>query len=108
MALIACRECRAEISSDAKACPKCGAKRTRSWTWLWWIGGAAAVFILWAVSLPPMTYSQMAADDAARCIRREGGGEWRASSGMTLNTFCNTKATVEALNAACKANPSKC
>lgn len=26
MALIACRECKAQISTDAKACPQCGAK----------------------------------------------------------------------------------
>ena len=36
MALAPCRECGAEISTTAKACPKCGAKpkRRRLWPWL--------------------------------------------------------------------------
>lgn len=36
MALVPCRECGTEISSKAKACPKCGAKPKgrRLWPWL--------------------------------------------------------------------------
>lgn len=29
MPIVACHECRAPISSDARACPQCGATRTR-------------------------------------------------------------------------------
>lgn len=35
MAMINCHECRAEISSEARACPKCGAKVPRTKWWLW-------------------------------------------------------------------------
>ncbi len=45
MALLACRECGAGVSSAARACPHCGfkAKRTRWWLWLPLIG-AGVVF----------------------------------------------------------------
>lgn len=35
MALTACKECGNEISTKAKACPKCGAKVPRFKWWLW-------------------------------------------------------------------------
>jgi len=37
MALVACRECKTQISTEAKICPKCGAKpprRTSTFTWI--------------------------------------------------------------------------
>lgn len=48
MALAPCRECGTEISTEAKACPKCGAvpkrpKRTKWWLWL--PLGAIAAFL---------------------------------------------------------------
>jgi hypothetical protein len=39
MALTACTECGKDISTKAAACPQCGAKRPRSWTWLWILVG---------------------------------------------------------------------
>lgn len=39
MALIACKECAAQISDKADACPQCGAKiMRRNWAPLIWIG----------------------------------------------------------------------
>lgn len=35
MALIKCKECGGEVSTKAKACPKCGAKVPRFKWWLW-------------------------------------------------------------------------
>lgn len=35
MALTPCKECGGEISSSAKACPKCGAKVSKTKWWLW-------------------------------------------------------------------------
>lgn len=34
MALVQCHECKAQISSDAKKCPQCGAKQKRSVGWI--------------------------------------------------------------------------
>lgn len=35
MALIACKDCGTEVSTSAKACPKCGAKVPKVKWWLW-------------------------------------------------------------------------
>ncbi len=35
MAMVACKECSAELSTSAKACPKCGAVRPKPKLWLW-------------------------------------------------------------------------
>lgn len=35
MALIACKECGAKVSTKARACPKCGAKVPKTKWWLW-------------------------------------------------------------------------
>ena len=32
MALIACKDCKTEISTDAKECPKCGAHNSAAYT----------------------------------------------------------------------------
>jgi hypothetical protein len=41
-------------------------------------------------------------------MRNQGGGEWRASSGMTLEMFCKTKGALIGLKKACEINPAKC
>jgi len=47
MALIACKDCKTEISSSAKSCPKCGAKLPTSSAkvFLYVLGIAVAVFL---------------------------------------------------------------
>lgn len=35
MALMPCKECGSEVSTDAKACPKCGSKVPKKKFWLW-------------------------------------------------------------------------
>lgn len=45
MALIACRECATEISTTAKACPRCGAKVPKTKWWLWVPLAAVAAFL---------------------------------------------------------------
>ena len=35
MALIACKDCGTEVSTSARACPKCGAKVPKVKWWLW-------------------------------------------------------------------------
>lgn len=45
MTLIACKECGAEVSTQAKACPKCGAKVPKPKLWLWVPLGLLAAFL---------------------------------------------------------------
>ncbi len=51
MALIKCKECGGEVSTKAKACPKCGAKVPRTKWWLWVPLGGFAVFVLGGMML---------------------------------------------------------
>ena len=46
MAMTACSECGNEISTTAKACPKCGAIVPRPKIWPWLIGVPVALFIV--------------------------------------------------------------
>jgi len=48
MALITCKECKKEISSNASTCPHCGCNRTTaSRFWLFFFVVLAVIFILW-------------------------------------------------------------
>ena len=44
MALVACKQCKAQISSDAAVCPQCGAKQNRTSPLIWVV---VAVVVLW-------------------------------------------------------------
>nr|DAI35641.1 MAG TPA: PROTEIN/RNA Complex, archaeal, ribosomal, 50S, protein.0A [Caudoviricetes sp.] len=46
MAMVACRECNAQISSKAKVCPHCGVKRRGKKLWLWIPLGLIGCFVL--------------------------------------------------------------
>lgn len=48
MALIACKECGTEISTTAKACPKCGARVPKTKWWLWVPLGLVGAFLILA------------------------------------------------------------
>lgn len=45
MALVACRECGHQVSTEANACPKCGARVPRTKWWLWVPIGLVAAFL---------------------------------------------------------------
>lgn len=45
MALTTCKECGSQISTQARACPKCGAKVPRFKWWLWVPLGLVAAFL---------------------------------------------------------------
>lgn len=51
MSLTACKECNAEISTTARACPKCGAKQPKTKWWLWIPLGAITLFLAWGAAL---------------------------------------------------------
>jgi hypothetical protein len=46
MAMTTCTECKTEISTKAKACPKCGAKVPHTKWWLWIPVGLVAMFLV--------------------------------------------------------------
>ena len=52
MTLVACGECREQISSTAKTCPKCGAKVPRTKWWLWIPLGIFAVLLISGLTEP--------------------------------------------------------
>lgn len=108
MALIRCRECNSEISTEASACPKCGAKVPRTKWWLW--GPLALVLILFIFGAVngPKTTTDLANMETEQCLRRHGEGEWRASSGVTLETFCKTKGALIGIKKACEIDPNRC
>lgn len=50
MVMTVCGECSKEISTKAAACPNCGAKKPKSYVWLYVVLGlVAAFFVLGAV-----------------------------------------------------------
>jgi len=108
MALVACKECSHEISTTAKACPQCGAKPKRTKWWLWAPLGFVALLFVWGAITGPKDTAELARMETEACMRTEGGGAWRASSGITLEKFCQTAGAVAAYRKACEINPSKC
>ena len=64
MSIIKCSECQAEISSTAKACPKCGAVVPNKKVWPWVVGIPLAVLVLimvWSGSKPDYEHKAIAA-----------------------------------------------
>ena len=53
--MIPCKECGSEISSTAKACPKCGAEVPQKSVWPWVIGvpvGLIVLFLGYGFTIP--------------------------------------------------------
>lgn len=50
MALIKCKECGNEVSSDAKTCPQCGKKVKKKMSCLQMIGVVMAIFVFFAIA----------------------------------------------------------
>ncbi len=108
MALVSCKECGTEVSTKAAACPKCGAKVKRTKWWLWIPISLVVLIFVWGAITGPKNTTELAQMETDSCMRRQGDGEWRASSGVTLETFCKTKGTLIGIKRACEINPSKC
>jgi len=50
-----------------------------------------------------------AVEQIEQCVLDKARGtNWRASSGIPLETFCSLKIKLENLSAFCKSNPDKC
>jgi hypothetical protein len=70
MALIACPECTAQVSTEAKACPGCGApppKPRKSRALLYALLGLPVIFVTWALTRTPSP-EDMAMTDARYAI----------------------------------------
>lgn len=69
--------------------------------------GAFVLLMVVGSSIPskPYTYAQLASDEAARCIRNKGDGQWRGSMGISLDTFCQAVGRLEMLRAQRKDHP---
>jgi hypothetical protein len=55
----------------------------------------------------PYTYTDMATDEAARCVAHKGDGGWVGSSGLTLKQYCDLVGKAEALKQAKKDHPEQ-
>ena len=108
MALITCKDCGHKVSTDAKACTQCGARILKTKWWLWILLGLIFLFFVIAVKNGPKDTVELGNMETERCIRNQGDGEWRGSSGMSLETFCKTKGALTGIKRACEINPSKC
>ncbi|MFK3741402.1 zinc-ribbon domain-containing protein [Massilia sp. TN1-12] len=70
MALIACHECGAQVSTEAAACPNCGArpqKAQRSRALLYALLGISVIFVTWALVRTPSA-EEVASSDARMAI----------------------------------------
>ncbi|QRO34001.1 hypothetical protein [Chromobacterium violaceum] len=68
MSLIACYECNKEISSEARACPGCGAKRKRSPIWIGLALGLIAMVAMFVI----VTVAMQSSEDKAIATAKEG------------------------------------
>jgi hypothetical protein len=71
MALHPCRECGETMSTEARACPKCGAKVPKTKWWLWVPTGLIAAFLVFGALLPRDPAKERARDVIAECRKLE-------------------------------------
>lgn len=90
MALVKCKECGSEVSTKAKACPKCGAKapkKTSLFTWL--VTGFVAAAMIGAFTSDPASTSNSSASTSS------GTGSTQSTSSSAPAT-ANTAPVVRA------------
>jgi hypothetical protein len=112
MSLKPCKECGTQVSTDATACPKCGAKqpkRTKTVTWL--VGGFFAFVVFSAVfntaRRPPLSAEAVAANKVDEA-RQDKELRFASVGAMTLRksmkdpaAFTLTSLRVKPTGAAC-------
>jgi hypothetical protein len=96
------------MSTEAKACPMCGAKVPHTKWWLWGPMAFNVVLFVWGAATGPKNTVELAEMETASCMQDQGGEDWRASNGITLDTFCKTKGAIIGISKACEINPSQC
>jgi hypothetical protein len=79
MAMINCHECKAEISSTAKACPKCGAKVPTKPIWPWLLGvpfGLLILMMIWGTTIPDYEHDARAARSLCEDLMKRQGNAY--------------------------------
>ena len=110
---LVCPYCKEALNPDATVCRACGREHPSSrgrksqkiWTWVAFIAGGLALLFFIAAALGPHTVGDVAADAKAECIRDKGDGTWTASSGITLDKFCEAAGDLKALEQDRKEHP---
>lgn len=108
MALITCKDCENQVSTDAKACPQCGARIPKTKWWLWGPIAFIIVIFVWGAITGPKNTVELGEMETQRCMRNQGDGEWRGSSGVSLETFCKAKGAMTGIKRACELSPARC
>lgn len=69
-----------------------------------------AIVVLAAAQGPgkKRTYADVAQEYAQQCVAKKGDGQWRGSSGVTLETFCQFSGKLRAHGEMCKEYPEDC
>jgi len=113
MAIIKCSECDKDVSTEAVACPHCGAKQSKAAGSNGWVTALSVVaflvvgiFIIGVIAGPKTTVD-LAHDVTEDCIKHQGNGDWVGSMG-SLETFCKIKGDLAGIKEACKINPAGC
>lgn len=67
-------------------------------------------FVIWWLLQPsdPQTYAQRAQTYKSQCVAAKGSGNWRASSGITLDKYCELLGTIRASKDLCREQPENC
>lgn len=89
MSLSPCPDCGTEISQSADACPKCGRRAPRSFTWAWVVFGLAAAFLGFG-AIQPYTLNgrEMAKDRAELKACWENTRDKREQANQNNPTTC--------------------
>lgn len=71
MALIECKDCKKQFSTDAKKCPQCGAKKHgKSGAWLWIVGIIILVAMIGGGNKKPATPERYAKLSCREFVKR--------------------------------------
>ena len=99
MTLVKCKECGDQVSTKAKFCPSCGAKRTKRKSILLWILAGLFGYVFYMASqgtLPKNTTTKTALTSEQKAkIKAEGVK--RAQKSFETETIYNSKKAIKAL-----------
>lgn len=101
MALIECKECKAKVSTDAKACPSCGAKMPKRTSTLTWV--ISGFFLVAAVLGIASSNTQRQADETAEAAKSPAQkASEAAAKAADTNRFSAARATSAGLKQAAR------
>lgn len=88
MAMVTCKECKAQISDKAKTCPHCGAAKPKTSLFTWIVAIIGAMWMMGALTSgqpsAPLTPAQMAAKTQEDANKAQDADYWaRGQQAMT-------------------------